>query len=382
MGGHSDDFRRVAQAPFWKYLAGLFGNDGNMVARDILGRGGAQWRPHLRDLVEAHVRDNPDFAVPVLEGLGGAWEHLQSASTRDKDPEEKKKRLDLAEEYITDLSTYLGAGGGRTDLVFQVAGLLAARKWDWDQRHEDILLKFFQLWQGGQQTSFWEGCDRFLDGDKTIVSKFRERCREQLEEGLKPWGKSKAGPGRGRLRVVLRLHCVVHGSAGSIADSFHSLLADRHFHSLLTDPRTRGRSDRLFQCIQGDPLWQYLAELFGNDVEIVAVEVLGKGGAEWRPHLQDLVDQRVARNPRVALPLLDALGRAWELQLCSDTDMDSEELIQTFLKYLSKYLDAGGSERELSEVMKATPKVQADPRTKEELQRRKPQHKAPRPGPG
>ena len=31
---------------------------------------GAQWRPHLRDLVEAHVRDNPDFAVPVLEGLG------------------------------------------------------------------------------------------------------------------------------------------------------------------------------------------------------------------------------------------------------------------------------------------------------------------------
>ena len=31
-------------------------------------------------------------------------------------------------------------------------------------------------------------------------------------------------------------------------------------------------------------------------------------GAEWRPHLQDLVDQRVARNPRVALPLLDALG--------------------------------------------------------------------------
>eukprot|EP00439_Symbiodinium_sp_Y106_P071347 s161_g12.t2 len=383
--GHSDDFREVAGAPFWKYLAELVGDDVSIVAREILGSRGAQWRPHLRDLVAAHVREGPDVALPLLEGLGEAWKkHLPSDSTRDKDAEEeeKKQRLDLAEEYITDLSTYLGAGGGRTDLVFQVAGLLAARKWDWDQRHEDILLKFFQLWQGGRQTSFWEGCDRFLDGDKTIVSKFRERCREQLEEGLKPWGKSKAGPGRGRLRLVLRLHCVVRDSAGSIADSFRSLLADRHFHSLLTDPRARGRSDRLFQCIQGNPLWQYLAELFGNDVEIVAVEVLGKGGAEWRPHLQDLVDQRVARNPRVALPLLDALGRAWELQLCSDTDMDSEELIQTFLKYLSKYLDAGGSERELSEVMKATPKVQADPRTKEELQRARAQHKAPRPGPG
>ena len=31
---------------------------------------GAQWRPHLRDLVAAHVREGPDVALPLLEGLG------------------------------------------------------------------------------------------------------------------------------------------------------------------------------------------------------------------------------------------------------------------------------------------------------------------------
>ncbi|CAE7813712.1 unnamed protein product [Symbiodinium sp. CCMP2592] len=213
----------------------------------------------------------------------------------------------------------------------------------------------------GQQTSFWEGCARFLRGDdKTLLDKFRERCKEQLEECLKRRAKSKAGPRRDTLRVVLRLHCVVYYNPRNIADSFHSLLADRRFHSLLTDPSVPGHSE-LFRRIGGDPLWQYFADLFGNDVEKnVASEVLGKGGAEWRPHLQDLVDERVARYPRVALPLLDALGRAWEHQLCSDTDMDSED-----------------------KVMKATPRVQSDPRTTEELQRRaRAQHKAPRPGLG
>ncbi|CAE7493577.1 unnamed protein product [Symbiodinium sp. CCMP2456] len=285
-----------------------------------------KWNSHLK-MLEVHARTicqealGDDQAVEVILQKGGR-------------------------RFLKELCDFYMEPGRRQNLRKAVA-LLGSKEWDSEGGHQESLVKLFRLLQG-QGKKFWVGCNCCLSGvDKTMLSEFQNRCRERLAQLTAEWARN--GPTKETLWMVLRLHCVVYYGQ----DTFHHLL-------LGPDSYFRGRSDDFLEVAQA-PFWKYLAGLFGNDVNEVARKVLGGRGAEWRPHLRDLVDAHVNSIPEVALPLLKGLGQAWEHQ-------NSEELIQTFLQYLSKYLDAGGSDRELSEVMEAIPKVQADPRTKKELQ--------------